>query len=132
MQQVVSIITGGCLQSRHYSPPPSSFCSPTQLLHNRGGQVTPTHHTHLSTVRTGAAAQQEEIGDGIFGNLQVLQLRRKKCVKISKPPAEAEEAICLGACVRCFLRRVGIGGKKLIQTLPPGGGLWVLHPHRPR
>ena len=54
----------------HTQLPP---CSPTE----RGGQVTRTHHTHLSTVRTGAAAQQEEIGDSIFGNLQVLQLRRK-------------------------------------------------------
>ena len=89
-------------------------------LHNRSGQVTSTHHTHLSTVRS---AQQEEIDDGIFWQLTAAAVNIQK---ITKPPAGAKEAICLGACVRWFLPRLGIGGKKLIQTLPPG----VLHPFR--
>ena len=84
-------------------------------LHNRSGQVTSTHHTHLSTVRS---AQQEEIDDGIFWQLTAAAVNIQK---ITKPPAGAKEAICLGACVRWFLPRLGIGGKKLIQTLPPDG-----------
>ena len=70
MQQVVSLITGECLQSRDYSAqwtvgilPP---CSPSEAAQSQWTSDFDSPHTFVHCPQT---AQQEEIDDGIFWQL---------------------------------------------------------------